>query len=384
MKRPHVMLIVETSLAYGRAVLRGISRYVVAHQPWSLFLDQRELMVAPPAWLDGWRGDGIISRSTTPELAEKLRRRGVPTVDLTDVHGDLGLPHIWTDHHAVGRIGAAHLVERGFRRFAFCGFSDHDWSRRRRDGFVAALSELAFACAEFHSPWSGAPQRSWEDQQAELAAWLRGLPRPVGILACNDMRGQHLLEACRREELAVPEEVAVLGVDDDELLCGLCDPPLSSVRLNPERVGYDAAALLDRLMQGQPPPDAVQMAAPLGIVTRQSTDVLAIDDPLVAAAVKLMRERACAGLTVEDVLRAVPLSRSALERRFRKFLRRSPQQEIRAVQIKRIKQLLAETDLPLERIAALAGFEHAEYMSVLFKRETGQTPGQFRRAAQVQ
>src|SRR6185437_15012889 len=194
--------------------------------------------------------------------------------------------------------------------------------------------------------------------------------------------GQHVLDACQRVNLSVPEEVAVIGADNDMLLCELCDPPLSSVVPNPERIGYEAAALLDRLMRGEKPPSMHLWIEPLGVTTRQSTDVLAIDDPHIAVAVRYIRENACAGATVPDLLQQVPLSRTLLERQFRKYLGRSPQAEIRAVQLKRVKQLLAETDLSLERIAELAGYEHPEYMSVVFKRETGQTPGHYRRHVQ--
>lgn len=382
MNRPRqVMLIVETSLAYGREVLRGISQYVISHQPWSLYLDLRELIVEPPAWLETWKGDGLICRALTPKLARLMRRRRIPTVDLTDVSGPLGLPRISTDHLAVGQLAAVHLLERGFRNFACCGFSGHQWSRLRREGLVAALAASGFNCEVFESPWGTTREDSWEKQQREIAAWLQQLPKPLGVLATNDMRGQHVLDACRRRGLAVPEEVAVVGVDNDELLCNMCDPPLTSVVPNAERIGYEAAALLDRLMQGETPPADVRLIEPLGVVTRQSTDVLAIDDALVAAAVRHIRQHACQGLTVDDVLQKVPLSRSILERRFRQYLKRSPQEEIRHVQIKRVRQLLAETDLALDQIAELAGYEHSEYMSVVFKRITGETPGQFRRVA---
>ena len=377
-RRRQVMLMVETSLAYGRSVLRGISQYVVAHQPWSIYLDLRELIVEPPAWLDRWQGDGVISRTTTPELAQRLRQLQIPTVDLTDIHGDLGLPHIWSDHLAVGRMAAEHLLERGFRNFAYCGFSGHDWSMKRGLGFRETVEQGRGTCQVLESPWESR-EHSWEEQQQAIVKWLRALPKPVGIMACNDLRGQHVLDACRRLELAVPEQAAVIGVDNDEYLCGLCDPPLSSVVPHAERIGYEAAALLDRLMQGQSPPFHELLVEPRQVVTRQSTDVLAIDDPQIAAAVKLIRERSCEGLTVAQLLHHVPLSRSVLERRFRKFVQCSPQEMIRAVQLKRVQQLLTETDLALERIAELAGYPHPEYMSVVFKRELGLTPGQFRR-----
>jgi LacI family transcriptional regulator len=374
---------VETSLVYGRHLLRGIIRYLRSHQPWSVFFELRELGASPPPWLKDWRGDGIISRPTSPVLSELLRKKKIPAVNLNDVYSDLGLPLIESDHGAIGRLAAEHLLERGFRHYAFCGFTGHAWSGKRRAGFAAALAQAGCICAVYESPWGGPNAHPWEQEQGQIAAWLHSQPRPLGVLACNDMRGQHVLDACQRVNLGVPEEVAVIGVDNDLLLCELCDPPLSSVVPNAERIGYDAAALLDRLMAGEKPQRREWLIEPLGVTTRQSTDVLAIDDAHVAAAVRYIREHACQGATVKDVLAHVPLSRTILERRFRKYLGRSPQAEIRAVQVKRVKQLLAETDLRLERIAELAGYEHPEYLSVVFKRETGQTPGQYRRQVQA-
>lgn len=370
---------VETSLAYGRNLLRGVIRYLRSHEPWSVFFELRELGASAPAWLSDWRGDGIICRPTNPALAALFRKKRIPVVDLNDVHDGLGLPRIESDQAAIGKLAAEHLSERGFRRFAYCGFTGHAWSRKRRAGFEAALGAAGDVVAAHESPWGGPSAHPWEQEQKRIGDWLRTLPRPVGIFACNDLRGQHVLDACQRVGLAVPEDVAVIGVDDDPLVCELCNPPLSSVVPNPERIGYEAASLLARLIAGEKPAHADVQVAPLGVTARQSTDVLAIDDPHVAAAVRYIREHACAGATVSDVLARVPLSRTILERLFRKYLGRSPQAEIRAVQLKRAKQLLAETDLRLERIAELAGFAHPEYLSVVFKRETGQTPGRYRR-----
>jgi LacI family transcriptional regulator len=375
---------IETSMIYGRQLLRGIIRYLRSHQPWSVFFEQRELAAAPPAWIKNWRGDGIISRPTTPQLAELLQKKKIPVVNLNDIHTDLDLPLIESDHHAIGRLAAAHLLERGFRHFAFCGFTGHAWSRKRREGFTTTtVAGAGSACAVYESPWGGPNAHPWEEEQQQIGDWLRSLPRPVGILASNDMRGQHVLDACKRINLGVPEVVAVIGVDDDVLLCELCDPPLSSVVPNPERIGYEAASLLDRWMAGDKPRQQQWLVEPVGVTARQSTDVLAIDDPHVAAAVRYIREHACQGMTVPDVLKQVPLSRTVLERQFRKYLGRSPQAEIRAVQLKRVRLLLTETDLRLERIAELAGYEHPEYLSVVFKRETGQTPGAYRRQVQA-
>jgi LacI family transcriptional regulator len=380
-KRPHVALIVETSIHYGRQILRGVTRYLRSHQSWSVFLEQRELWTAPPPWLRRWHGDGVICRKTTPQLAQMLAKAGVPLVDLNDRCPPLGAPKIESDHRAIGVLAADHLIERGFRHFAFCGFGDQLWSKSRREGFVSRLGERGQNCQIWESPWDGPVARSWEREQTQIARWLESLPVPVGLMACSDMRGQHVLDACQRLDRAVPEEIAVIGVDDDAVLCNLCYPPLSSVVPNPERVGYEAASLLDRLMRGEPAPATVQRIEPVGVQARQSTEVLAIDDPAVAATLRFIRERAFHECSMKDVLKHAAMSRSLLERRFRQYLGHSPQAEIRSVQLKRVKQLLAESDLPLSEIAGLAGYAHPEYMSVVFKRITGQTPGQFRAAS---
>jgi LacI family transcriptional regulator len=201
-------------------------------------------------------------------------------------------------------------------------------------------------------------------------------------MTSNDVRGQQVLDACKRVNLAVPEEVAVLGVDNDEILCKLCHPPLSSIAPNAELVGYEAAAMLDRLMAGAPTPKSRSLIEPKGVITRQSTDILAIDDSEVAAVVRFIREQSCRGCSMNEVMRYTRLSRSLLERRFRRSLGHSPQAEIRAIQIKRVKEMLSGSDLSLADIANIAGYRHPEYMSVVFKRETGHTPGEYRKAAQ--
>ena len=220
-RRRRVALIVETSSNYGRQILRGVRRYVHTHQSWSIFLELRSLASRPPQWLEDWDGDGIISRSTTRHLADAAARTGVPLIDLTDRHGDLGLPGVRADDRAIARLGADHLQERGFRHFAFCGFSRESWSTRRLAEFVAAVDRPADPCLVYESPWFGKDAHPWETEQRRIMDWLVKLPRPIGIMACNDVRGQHVLDACNRLDLAVPEEVAVIGVDDEQEVCEL-------------------------------------------------------------------------------------------------------------------------------------------------------------------
>jgi LacI family transcriptional regulator len=376
--RRNVALIVETSVVYGRQILHGIARYLKTHTAWSVFLDERELLMPPPDWLSHWKGDGVICRSTTSEWARIFRRRRLPVVDLNDLHLDLGLPRVASDMRAIGRLGAEHLRERGFRHLAFCGFSGETWSEQRREGFAAAAEGAVTAASIYESPWGGLREHPWEQERNQIARWLQSLPRPVGILACNDVRGQHVLDACGHLGAQVPDEVAVVGVDNAETFCELCNPPLSSVVPNAEGIGFEAAAMLDGLMAGSRASERGLLVEPLGVVTRQSSDVFAVEDPLVARAVRFIREQACQGIKVADVLSEVRCSRSLLERRFREHLGHSPQEELRAIQLRRVRELLTETDWTLPRIAAAAGIEHPEYLSVIFKRETGQTPGQFR------
>lgn len=383
MKR-RVALIVETSSGYGRRALDGIVRFMRTHDDWSVFLEQRDLVKKPPAWLSKWDGDGIISRATTPELMDAVTALGVPFVELMDREEKTSRPHVRSDDEGIGRLAADHLLERGFRSFGFCGFKREAWSDRRREGFVGRIAEAGFDCEVYASPWNGAGTRSWGVEQERLAGWLGGLRKPLAIMACNDIRAQHVLDACSNENLSVPEEVAVIGVDNDDLLCRVCSPPLSSVISNAEGVGYRAAELLADLMKGRPAPEGSEMIPPVGIATRQSTDVVAIDDPATARALRYIRENACRGISVDDVVGNAPLSRSTLERRLRQHLGRTPQEEIRVAQIKRARELLATTDLPVEEIAGLVGFEHPEYMHFVFKKLTGTTPGAFRKQARPQ
>lgn len=373
-----VALIIETATTYGCRILGGIARYLRSHHRWSVFLEQRALGARPPAWLFSGKWDGILSRPTDPELARLFRKMRVPVVDLNDLFDDLRLPWVGSDHTGIGRVGAEHFLERGFRHFAFAGFSGELWATQRRDGFRAAIAARGFPVSVYESPWRGADVPRWDKDLNEIARWLQKLPQPVAVMTCNDVRGLHVLDTCTRLGLAVPEQVAVVGVDNEELLCELCATPLSSVAPDPEGIGYAAAELLDGLMAGKRPQAARILVEPTGVVTRHSTDSFAIEDPVVAAALRFIREQAVFGCSVREVVRHVGISRSVLERRFREHLKRSPQAEIRAVQFSRVKQLLAETDFTLQHIAELTGFEHPEYLSVAFKKTFNLTPGRYR------
>lgn len=374
----HVALLVETSLGPGRDILRGITRYIREHEVWSLFHEPRSLVEDPPHWLKTWKGDGIIARVQHRDIAEAVLAAGVPVVDVLGVVSDPAFPVVHVDDARIAALVAEHLLERGFHHFAFFGIQDENWSERRMEGFRAALPANR-RVAILEVPRKALTLTPWEHRQDALARWLSGLPKPVGVMVASDQLGPHLLEACRRAGILVPEELAVVGVDNDETLCDVCNPPLSSVDAGHMLVGYRAAALLDAMMAGESIPLSPVYLEPRTLVVRTSSDVIATEDRLVTAALGIIRLHACEGLQAADVVAQLPVSRSVLQRRFRQETGCSIQEEIIRVRLSRARQLLAETDLPLAEIAERCGFTHQEYMGAKFKAHAGKTPAEYRR-----
>jgi LacI family transcriptional regulator len=378
--RPHVALLIETSNAYARGLLRGIYAYLREHRPWSIYLPEQGRGDAPPGWLKKWRGDGMIARIENDRIAKAVRAAGVPTVDVSANRLIPNLPCVETDNRAIAEMALNHFCDHGFKEFAFCGDHRFPWSQQREKWF-AEFAQARGLNASIYPEHGGAARdsaRSWEKQEKSLLGWLKNLPKPCGLMCCYDIRGFQVLDACRSAGIAVPDEIAVIGVDDDDLLCNLSDPPLTSIALDTFRTGYEAAKLLEQMIAGEKPAGDLMLIKPLSLVTRQSSDVLAVVDPDVSLAVRLIRQRACEGIKVDDVLAKVPLSRRVLEFRFKRILGHSPHDEILRVQLQRAKQLLAETSLPLAVVADRSGFKHVEYFSVAFKREFGQTPSSYR------
>lgn len=372
-----VALLIETSNAYARGLLRGVVSYVREHRSWSLYLSEHNRGDQPPKWLAHWDGHGIIARIENNAIASALRDVQLPIVDVSAARLLPSLPWFETDDGAIAHIAAEHLMERGFKRFGYAGDARFKWSNWRCEHFQNSVRAAGHECYIYNSDIdSDADSEAHVD---DLARWLQELPKPVGIMACYDFRGRQVLDACRRVDVAVPDEVAVIGVDNDELLCDLSQPPLSSVIPNVQRTGYEAAALLDQMISGRlSARSETHLIPPVGIATRQSSDVLVLEDRNVARAVQYIREHACEGIKVKDVLRAVPQSRTLLESRFKRLLGRTPHEEILRVRLARVKQLLVDTDLPLEEIADRTAFAHVEYLSVAFRREIGLPPSQFR------
>ena len=339
---PRVALLVETSRGYGRALLRGIVRYSRLHGPWAFYVTPGDFEQVLPR-MKSWGGTGIIARIETPEVARAILASGLPAIalDLSEDETRAGHPlgtlsEVASDSHSAARMAAEHLLERGFPHYAFVGVDGRVWSDRRRRGFIERIREGGHE-PEVYDPPRACAIASGSANSPSLRCC--GLPRPVGLMACDDDRGREVLEACCAGGLRVPEDVAVIGVDNDELLCGLADPPLSSVALSAEAGGYRVAALLDRMMRarrgGKPPPlkPCRLLVEPLHVVTRRSTDIVAHDDTEVAAAIHFLHDHAAEPIGVAELVDQLLISRRSLEIRFRKALGRTIHEELMRIRL---------------------------------------------------
>jgi LacI family transcriptional regulator len=405
---PRVVLLMSSSAGYERGLLRGIARYARNHEPWVFLLagDQPGLPIptlcgdqqsrsssnrtgrsrrAPVLDLQGLGATGVIGRLTTLEIAETVLASGLPVIamDLTDEQLSPNNPlshvsEIRPNSYKAGRLAAEHLIDRGFRRFAFYGFQRDNWSRRRQEGFRERLQESGFTY-EIYSLHQQKSRMPWRREQPLISDWVKSLHKPVGVLTCNDDLGRQLIEACVLSGLHVPNDVAVVGVDEDHLLSELSNPPLSSVAFHAELAGYQAAELLDGMMAGRIQKPRQILVDALWVVARGSTDVLAVEDRDVASAVIFIRDNAKRPIGVQDVVKHTAVSRRALEIRFQKSLNRSIREEIQRVRLHWAKQLLVETNLPIWKIAERSGFSSLSYLSKVFHRTVGSTLAAYRR-----
>lgn len=403
-----VALLIETSKAFGRGLLAGVGRFARLHGQWSTFVDERGLSDPIPDWVESGDFDGIIVRASQRETLEQVIGYGIPTICLGE-ENPVSAISVMNDDEACAELAAQHLLDRGFSNFGFLGHRGFVWSDVRRDHFQRALTLAGKDCDVLEASVETTREAPWYQRRKRLATWIAGLNKPVGILACYDSAARTILEVCRDLDLLVPEQVAVIGVDNDEVLCDLCDPPLTSVAPDTEAIGMRAAELLHRLMEpagrtaiqfqeaeigGKGNEKKMRLAAvcgengdserrvivgPMGVVTRGSTDTQAIDDPLIAAVAGYIRRHASDGIDVSDLLTEFPMSRRTLERRFNKALDESPLELIRRVRINHVKNLLRETDLKLDTICEMTGFSYTAYMVGCFKEFVGMTPGQFRK-----
>lgn len=387
-----VAVVVDPSSPYDRAIAMGAAQYARERGDWRLYVEEEQARRLPD--FKEWPGQGIIASFDDTDVAQAVMASGLPVVAVGGGGGGFDptspIPYVATDNERIACLAAEHLLERAIEHFGFYGLprsSTTVWSDARCEAFIRRITAVGRSCRPLIACHEA---NRWALLQTELAAWLSALPKPVGILACDDVRARHVLEVCRGLSLRVPHDVAVIGVDDDEFICELSDPPLSSVAQAARRVGYEAARLLDGLLQqGRTRARAEEsrvgparlVVPPIGVVARRSTDTLAVADPVIAAVIGSIRERATRGLGIAELVKKSQLSRWQLEERFRRVVGRSIHDDILHVRLAEARRLVTTTDLPLKAIAPRAGLSSVTYMTTLFRRHFGLPPAAMRVAS---
>lgn len=374
MKR--IVLLLETSREFGRQLIIGIAHYSRLHGPWTFYKEPVDLKSSIPH-LTSWKPEGIIMRDSL--ITEELLKLKIPTIlAIHDSKYPKDLPVIKTDSYAIAQMASKHFIEKGFKNLAFCGFDIYDWSEGRKYFFSQFNDEAGIKTYNF-SQLKKLRKQNWDIEQRHVMHWIRELPKPVGIFACNDDRGQNILEVCKLVGLKVPDDVAVIGVDNDPMICDTGDPPLTSIALNVETAGFEAASLLDQLFRKNKVLLKEIMVTPSHIVQRQSSDILAVDDTEVAKAIHYIKSYAKKKIFIRDIVKTASVSRRTLEKRFRKTIHRSIYNEIQQVRIDWISKLLAETNLPISQITSFFDFTDSEHISRYFKMVKGISLREFRK-----
>lgn len=378
MKRlPRIILMIEPLGEYVQGLLRGIVRYSNTKGPWSFYREPgKHEGVLPQLSLE--EADGIFARIPNTARARKKLPGDVPIIIIGYRETISSFPQILGDYEAIGEMAAKYFTDRGFRNFAFCGFDEMHWSRERAQSFGKCLKRYGYK-PSFYKNLSITQRKSWRLEQQDLAKWLKHLPKPVAIQTCNDDRGQHVVNACKLAKIKIPDDVSVLGVDNDKFACGLAYPPLSSIALDTERAGYEAAELMAKMMKSKSKIDEVVMVRPTHVVTRHSTDIIAVKDPMLSEAINFIHKYADTDIYVDDVVRAVAISRRSLERKFRQQLNKSIYDEIRRTRVNRIVAMLLETDLTITQIGLALEFKDLTHIGRFFKEEIGLSPLSFRK-----
>jgi LacI family transcriptional regulator len=364
---PVVYLFVPIEFSYGREIIRGVREYMQKSRIWQLAVSEPSLKNIRA--LRRENPDGVIGLFATPELEDAVRSMKVPCVNVSSMCKGNKVPGVIPQNESISRLAARHFLERGFHHFAYAGYHQHFFSRDRQQAFGAAVKEAGFDC---HNLPDG------QDAKA-----LRALPRPLAVMACSDGRAKQLISACVRSGARVPEDVAVVGVDNDEAMCELAEVPLSSVDPNGRRIGFEAAATLEKVMNTGKVDQKLVQIPPAGLVARASSDVLAVSDEEVANAIRYMQVHACDPMRVEDMMGELKVSRRTLEKRFRTIVGRTLHDEIRRLQFERARKLLSETDLNIPQVANRCGFRDPKRFTTLFREEFGSPPVAFRRHSRM-
>ena len=384
-----VAIIIGLTSTYGREVLAGVGRYALIHGPWHLQLDYEFSRWQLPPWLKKWKGDGIISRIASREIKDYADKSGIPVIDLNDVVRTLGLPYIYNDQMAVGRMAAQHLLEKEYRNFAFIGQRGLSWSDDRALAFRETVTKLGGTYSEFHGTkyengrshaGRGIYRNSvWESESEAIRKWVLKLPKPVGIMSCNSFRGMQLLELCRSAGVAVPESVAIVAGDNEETVCEITSPSLTAIELDGQTIGYHAADILHRAMQGKDISGTAILVPPRTIVARHSSMLTAVSDDILGKSLEFIRENYRYNIMPKDVSSHVNISIRKLQQLFRKKLDCTIHDRILTFKLDTVTTLLRQTDLNLTEIAYRSGFNYPQQLSDAFLKKFGIRPGEYRK-----
>lgn len=387
---PQIGIAVDGVTGYGRAVLRGVLRYANLQRKWLIHKDMWARRDSAVEWP---RCDGTIIAGVEFPVHQEIVAASRYAVTCSGSYDPNQIPVVALDDDATGHLAADHLLHCGMKNFAFYGpreareFDLHQrpmlMSARRARGFQVALKSQGFSCHYADLLWPGQKELLTHAHHEELIAWLKTLPKPIGIFAVDDIMAHDLAAACLEAGITVPEEIAIIGVNNDDLFCESAWPPLSSIEADFSRMGYHAARLLDRMLSGHrlSRQERLTELPPLRVVQRMSTNVLATSSPDLVEALRLIREHACDPCTVDDVLRRMTLTRRNLERQFTRHLGRSPHDEIARVRLETARRLLLQPDLGIPEIADRCGFSAVQSFNRFFRQQVGVTPAVFRRQA---
>ncbi len=379
-----IILLTDFGEEYGTSLLKGITKYSHKYGPWVFcrmpgYYREKNGVEGILKWAKDWDANGIIGQFYSDSHVEKLMDAGIAVVAQDFKERQKNIPNITGDYLNTGRMGAEYFLRKGFKNFAFYGFKNIVWSRERLQGFEARVNEEGYEVHQFEHNRRFKYRELWYYKPSALSKWLKSLPKPIALMACDDNQGMHITEACRVSNIRIPEDVAVLGVDNDEMLCNLSDPPLSSVALDIEKGGYEAARLMQTMIQTKNQEFYDIVVEPTQVVTRNSTDIYAAKDKYIGMALKFIHNNVDKNMKVSDVLTQVPLSRRSLEIRFQKVTGLPVYEYIFNLRIERFTQKLLETDNSIFEIAVDLGLNDSKNIAQQFKQIKGCTPTEYRR-----
>lgn len=377
------MLLIDFSEEYGRALLRGITRYSQAHGPWSfckmpLFIREKNGAEGILEFAREWGAHGIIAQLYNTLGTQKIIDSGICVVAQDFKERFAEVPNITGDYRRTGIMAAEYFLSKGYRNFAFYGFKEIVWSREREIGFSDRLKDSGFQVRSFNDSQERKHQL-WFYSQSPLSEWLSDLEKPVALFACDDNQASHIAEACNIAGIRIPDEVSILGVDNDEMVCNMSNPPTSSICLDTDNAGYEVAQLIEKMILEKANQFNDIVVEPIGIVERQSTDIYSIDDKEVLKALQFIRETISERIQVADVVKSTALSRRAVEKRFVDIVGRSIYQEIIFRRMRRAAQLLLQTKYSIWEIAVKSGFDDDKNFSRMFRGHYQMSPLQYRK-----